>query len=144
MFVIVSRCNEDKCRRECKKLIDRGMCDKGFVWNPSNWECECDKSCGVGEYLDYKNYKCRKRLVDKLIDECSENNDGNEMTNVTLNEYTNVCGSYAIHILIFVISFLIKIDISSAYFYFHWYLKIGTKSNTDVVNITSSTEATIY
>ena len=30
-------------------------CDKGFIWNPSNCECECDKSCDVGEYLDYEN-----------------------------------------------------------------------------------------
>ena len=23
--------------------------DKGFIWNPNNCECECDKSCDVGE-----------------------------------------------------------------------------------------------
>ena len=34
---------EDKCRSECKELINKGMCDKGFIWNPSNCECECDK-----------------------------------------------------------------------------------------------------
>ena len=28
------------------------------------------KSCDVGEYLDYENCKCRKRLVDKLVEEC--------------------------------------------------------------------------
>ena len=36
---------------------------------------ECDKSCDVGEHLDYANCKCRKRLVDKLIEECTENID---------------------------------------------------------------------
>ena len=30
-----------------------------------NFECECDKSCDIGEYLDYDNCKCRKKLVDK-------------------------------------------------------------------------------
>ena len=40
---------------------------KEFNRNPSNCECECDKSCNIGEYLDYKNCKCRKRLVDKLV-----------------------------------------------------------------------------
>ena len=30
------------------------MCDKGFIWNTSNCECECDKSCDIGECLDYK------------------------------------------------------------------------------------------
>ena len=27
-------------------------------------------SCDVGEYLDYENCKCRKRLVDKSVEEC--------------------------------------------------------------------------
>ena len=60
------RWNDDKCRCECKELIDKGMCDKGFIWNPSNCECECDKSCDIGEYLDYKNCKCRKKIIDKF------------------------------------------------------------------------------
>ena len=59
------RWNEDKCRCESKELIDKGMCDKGFIWNPSNCECECDKLCDVGEYLEYKNCKCKKSLIDK-------------------------------------------------------------------------------
>ena len=54
------RWNEDKCRCECKELINKGVCDKGFIWNRSNCECECDKSCDIGEYLDYENCKCRK------------------------------------------------------------------------------------
>ena len=33
------RSNKDKCRCECKELIDKEMCDKGFIWNPSNCEC---------------------------------------------------------------------------------------------------------
>ena len=27
---------------------------KGFIWNPSNCECECDKSVDVEEHLNYK------------------------------------------------------------------------------------------
>ena len=34
----------------------------------SNCECECDKSCDVGEHLDYENCKCRKWLIDKLVE----------------------------------------------------------------------------
>ena len=62
-----------KCRCECKELIDKGVCDKGFIWNSSNCECECNKSCDVCKYLDYEKCKCKKRLADKLIDECNEN-----------------------------------------------------------------------
>ena len=66
------RWNDDKCRCECKELIDKGVCDKGYIWNPSNCECEYDKSCDVGEYLDYENCQCRKKLADKLVEECTE------------------------------------------------------------------------
>ena len=27
------RWNEDKCRCECKELINKGVCDKGSIWN---------------------------------------------------------------------------------------------------------------
>ena len=50
--------NNDKCRS-----------NKWFIWNASNCECECDKLCNIGEYLDYENCKCRKKLVDKLVKE---------------------------------------------------------------------------
>ena len=83
---IKQRWNEDKCRFECKELIDRGMCDRGFIWNPSNCEYECDKLCGIGDYLDYKNCKGRNKLVDKLVEECIRNIDGNKiLDNETLD-----------------------------------------------------------
>ena len=50
------RWNENKCICECKELIDKGTCDKGFVLNPRNCECECDKSCNIGQYLDYSDF----------------------------------------------------------------------------------------
>ena len=37
------RWNEGKCTCECKELTDKGVCHKGFIWNPSNCESECDK-----------------------------------------------------------------------------------------------------
>ena len=35
--------------------------------------------CDIGEYLDYKNCRCRKKKFDKLVEECNENIDGNEI-----------------------------------------------------------------
>ena len=62
------------------------MCDKEFIWNPSNCECKCDKLCDFGEYLDYENWKFRKKIIDKLVEECSESIDGNKkIYNGTLN-----------------------------------------------------------
>ena len=45
----------------------------------------------VGEYLDYENCKCRKRLVDKLVEECSKNIDGKKLTEIALFEHENEC-----------------------------------------------------
>ena len=92
------RWSNEKYRCECKELIGKEICDTGFIWNPSNCECECDVSCDVGEYLDYENCKCRKKLVDKLVEECGENIVGNEMIyNGTLNDSRNVCNSCTIN-----------------------------------------------
>ena len=46
------RLNKNKCRCECKELIDKGIRYKGFNWNPSICECQCDKTCDISEYLD--------------------------------------------------------------------------------------------
>ena len=48
------RWNDDKCRCECKELIDKGICDEGFIGNLGNCQCKCYKSCDFREYLDYK------------------------------------------------------------------------------------------
>ena len=61
------RWNKDEYRCECRELIDKDVCDDGFIWNPRVCECRSDKLCDVGEYIDYPNYKCRKRLIDKLV-----------------------------------------------------------------------------
>ena len=45
----------------CKELIDKSVCSKGFIWNPSNCECECYKFCDVSEYLGYEIASAKKR-----------------------------------------------------------------------------------
>ena len=35
IYINKQRWNKNKCRCECKELIDKGACDKGFIWNPS-------------------------------------------------------------------------------------------------------------
>ena len=45
----------------------------------------------VDEYLDYKNCKCRNKLVDKLVEKFSEITDQNKIIyNSILNDYENV------------------------------------------------------
>ena len=54
--------NDGKCRCEYKELIDKGVCDKGFVWNPSNCESQSYKSCDLREYWDYNDLSAKKGL----------------------------------------------------------------------------------
>ena len=64
--------NDDKCTCKCREyLVDKVICDRGFSWNPSNCECERDKSCGIGENLNYRSCVSKKTLVDKLVEECT-------------------------------------------------------------------------
>ena len=97
----VQRWNSDKCRCECKELLDKGKCDDRLIWNPSTCECDCDKSYEVGEYLDYVSCKCRKKLIDSLVEKCNENIDGNEIIyKATLYNYEKVCISCTRYIII--------------------------------------------
>ena len=107
------RRNKNKCRCDCKELIDKGVCDKGFIWNASNWECEFDKACDVGEYLDYENCKCRRKLVDKLVDECAETVEEVKLAKISLaeNENNYKYSSCTVYIVLFSISVTINVRI---------------------------------
>ena len=118
----IQRWNEDKCRCKCKKLIGKGICDKGFMWNPSTCECECDKSCDIEKYLDYKNCKCRYKVVDKLVEGCTEIVDENEIIyNETVNFSSSdyKCRSCTLYIALFP-GFLVTSVISSAVFIYFY------------------------
>ena len=114
---IKQRWNEAKFRCECKELIDNSECDKGFIWNPSNFEC--DKSCSIGEYLDYSNCKCGTKLIDPLVEECTENIDETKLVNITLENKNNSRGtSYAVYKVLFWIFFIFFITNSGIIIYF--------------------------
>ena len=123
------RWNDDKYKCECKELIDKGICDKGSIWNPSNCECECDKSCDFGEYLDYENCKCRKKLVDKLVEcifteECTENIDVIKIAKITPAKHENMCVcSWIIYVVLVGIALAFSIRTGAYFAYSRWYLK---------------------
>ena len=106
-------------------MIDKGVCDKGFIWNPSNCECECYKSCDFSEYLDYKNCECKKRLADKLAEECTENIEETRLVEITSSKNKNKhkYSSCMLYIVLFSIFFTINVGIGSYFLCFYWYLK---------------------
>ena len=92
------------------------------MWNPSNCNSECDKSCNMSEYLDYKN--CRAAY--SLVEECDKNTDKNETlsikeynksTNTDLNtsSSSDPCKPFVALSILFLI---ISITISDAFVYF--------------------------
>ena len=95
------------------------MCDKGCIWNPSNCACECDKSCGIGQYLDYKSCICRNSLVDKLVEECFNVIAGDKIYNKTLTvTSSNDCASCTPYVVLFAVSLSMTVIISSVFVYF--------------------------
>ena len=125
------------CVYECKELVDKGVCKKEFIRNPSNCERECDKLCDIGEYLDYSNCKCRKRLVDKLIEECIENID--EVEIASENKHESKCISCTMYIILFSLNFTINVGIGIYFVYSRWYLK----KDIPRVKFNTRTQATI-
>ena len=117
--------NEGKCRCECKKdLIDKGICNKGFIWNPSNCGWDCDKSRGIGEYLDYKKCVCRNSIVDKLIEECTNVIDENKIYNETLNAIpSDDCASCTLYVVLLAVFLTTSVIIGAVFVYFYWYSK---------------------
>ena len=109
---------------ECKELIDNETCDKRFIWNPSNCMCECNKSCGIGEYLDYKTCVCRNSVVGRLIEECTNVIDGNKIYNETLNVIpldtipSNDCASCTLYVVLFAVFLTASVIIGNNLFIF--------------------------
>ena len=134
--------NRNKCRSECKELIDKGICDKEFVWNPSNCEFEFDKTCDIGEYLDYGNCKCRKNISDKLIDECTETIEEVKLAKITPEDKKSYkCSSCEVYIVFIIIVFTIFTGITIYFVYYNWSL---IKNNISCIKFSTYKETKIW
>ena len=137
------RWNKNKCRCACRKLIDKGICDKVFIWNPSNCECKCEKNCDFNEYLEYENCKCRKKLVHKLIDECTEIIEEGKLANITIfkNENENKYGFCKVYIALMIVVFTIFTVITIYFVYDNWFL---IKNNISCIKFNTRKETKIW
>ena len=121
-------------------MINKGICDKGYIWNPSICECECDKTC---EYLDYKNCKCRKKLVDKLIDECTEITEEVKLSKITPeneNSYYK-CSSCKVYIVFMTVVFTSFTGITIYFVNCNWSL---IKNNFSCIKFNTHKETQIW
>ena len=110
--------NENKCRCECKEdLVSKLACDKGYIWNPSTCSCECDRYCETGQYLDYKNCVCRKKIIDNLIEQCTSIVDidikYNTISKKSDESFSNI---YFVLYIVFLVLFILNLVV----FIYYW------------------------
>ena len=108
----------------------------------NNFECECDKAFNVGEYLDYENCKCIKRLVDKLVEECTETIEEVKLAKISLAKNANSYkfSSCTVYIVLMIVSFTFFTETTTYFVYYNWSLiknnvsciKFGIRKETKV------------
>ena len=78
----------------------------------------------VNIYLDHENCKCKKKLVDRLIDECTETIEETKSVNITFTENENnyECCSCIVYIVLMIIAFTIFTGITVYLVYYNWSL----------------------
>ena len=79
-------------------------CAKGYTWNPSTCECQCDKWCKPGQYLGHKDCVCKNKLVGRLISECTS-----VINETMMNNKDNITNNntYLILFIVFLIGFIV-------------------------------------
>ena len=78
----------------------------------------------IGEYLDYSNCTCKKKLFEKLIEECTKNIDEISLVKkktLDKNENEDKYRSYVIYKVLFFI-FVIIIIVIGIYFVYQKYV----------------------
>ena len=97
--------NGDTCTSNCNEDFTGIInCTKGYTWNPSTCECQCDTWCKPGQYLDHKNSVWKNKLIGRVIEECTsvinETMINNNKDNITNNN------TYLILFIVFLMGFI--------------------------------------
>ena len=99
--------NSDTCRCDYNEdFAGIISCDKGYTWNPSTSECQCDMWCKLGQYLDHKNCICKNKLIGRIIEECTSVIN-ETMINNKDNIPNNNNHTYLILFIVFLIGFIV-------------------------------------
>ena len=67
-------------------------------------ECQCDKWCKPGQYLDHKHCVCKDKLIGRLIEECTS-----VINETMINNKDNITNdnTYLILFIVFLIGFIV-------------------------------------
>ena len=50
----------------------------------------CYKSCNISQYLDYSDCKCKKKIINLIVEECIEyDDDQTKIVNITVTKTDN-------------------------------------------------------
>ena len=103
--------NDDTCRCDCNEdFAGIISCAKGYMRNPSTCECQCDKWCKQGQYLDHKNCVCKNKLIGRVIEQCTnvinETMINNKKDNIANNNYLILFIVFLIGFIAFLIGFI--------------------------------------
>ena len=119
----------DTCRCDCNEDFASIInCTKGYTWNPSTCECQCDTWCKPGQYLDHKNCICKNKLIGRIIEECTNVINGTMINNKDNIDNDNTIAN--IFIVLFSIVMLILIICSCLFVYFKWFKNKKNTYNT--------------
>ena len=111
--------NDDTCKYDCNEdFVGIISFAKGYTWNPSTCECQCDKWCKLGQYLHHKNFVCKNKLIGRIIEECTSvinktmiNNKDSGNNNTLRNVFISL---FSVALLIGIICFCV-------FAYFKWF-----------------------
>ena len=157
VFDLMSRTNEarhiewhETCK--CKSGLDSSVCNNKHCWNDDKCSCKCKESVEyaikdpfeilvivslnainnvmLGEYLDYENCKFKEKLVDELIEECTENFEEVKLGQITSmelhlakNKSKHKCNPCTLYIVLFSMIFKVNVAVGTDSIYFYWFLK---------------------
>ena len=88
------------------------------MWNPSTCECQCDMWCKPGQYLDHKNWVCKKKLIGRVIGGCT-----NFINETMMNNKDNITNDNTvtyIFIRLFSVVIFIGVVCFCVFAYFKW------------------------
>ena len=100
LMTITNETRSIKCHETCKCIcrLNKIICNNKKRWNKDKYRCECKELIyNMGQYLDYSDCKWKKKLIDLIIEECTENHDDKtKIVNTTVKNKNSFCKVYIV------------------------------------------------